>query len=1088
MKVTVYFGNVRVIVPCGKGDILVRELMELAITRYKKATRKCPSSVVTIHNLKSSRDDGILYPDDRLDDVADDREQIIAVFEENGRPPSPLGEPRSESSLCTGSPDLFSVEVGSHYNPSDGEATDEQGPAMLQVRRGSEPALNCLFPPVDLNKRWSTAVVINATPDLNGNGPAEEEEESGSFLRGSGRLSVLGGDAETSRWVEAADRQLMKDFNENFTLKVCNGNGAEESDSSGDEREKTIILKNESGPLGIHVVPDYDGRGRDTGLVIQGIESGGRIDRDGRFRVGDRITRINGKSLREVSFQTAQEVFKDALRASRIRLELVRGAGPRAAAAPRKPPPPVYPEGKREEDLVEGEERAGGTSTRVATVTPTKKVPASATRRLASANTRRIGRMITVQLTKGDSGLGFSITTRDNSAGGRSPIYVKNILPKGAAVEEGSLLPGDRLLEVNGIPMTGKSQAEAARVLRDIPPGESVRLVVSRQEAEEDPPENGAVACEEEEGAGVFPWKHREILTFRIPLEEAPSGGLGVSVKGKSTSAPGGSVDLGIFIKGIIPGGAADKDGRLSTDDQLVNVNGISLLGTSNTDAMETLRGAMSRSDGPIRNAVILTVARRASRPPSEVGGAPQGDLPPSLWDGTWNGTKDDPADIGVPPGRNPVLERLTGRDPEGDVRTCRLPQMVVTDTDEREAYCATGDAVIIEGEYDPRLKKVGPAPEGVAPASSQLSLAEDGGGEGFARDGFGRQSMSEKRHAQLDARSTDTYQRSKRAKEERQRQHAESDPERGPSLGLRKSSSLESLQTMMRELDREDEEARRRAAAQSSRGGARSRGCNESFRAAVDRSYDAPPPPSMETLDEESESGSSSGHLLTRSADLADHIDPLYVYGQVGKSSSKRKSLLKGLGSVFKFGKKGKSPQDPRGRSDEDEESHRSESRESDRAPSDVQGRRLPPVPRGEVEGFPPNRQERMQSLREQHQRMHQRRQGQYPLDHQEEYYENVLKEKEKYVPPYEVVHGRSRSLDVHDETSRVPDPGRYGHYVNYEEIRQHARRRAPPTVEGVAEAPRRPPPEAPRYDYGRAGLHENNRLYSRIIPGSKV
>lgn len=40
MKVTVYFGNVRVIVPCGKGDILVRELMDLAITRYKKATGK----------------------------------------------------------------------------------------------------------------------------------------------------------------------------------------------------------------------------------------------------------------------------------------------------------------------------------------------------------------------------------------------------------------------------------------------------------------------------------------------------------------------------------------------------------------------------------------------------------------------------------------------------------------------------------------------------------------------------------------------------------------------------------------------------------------------------------------------------------------------------------------------------------------------------------------------------------------------------------------------------------------------------------------------------------------------------------------
>lgn len=41
----------------------------------------------------------------------------------------------------------------------------------------------------------------------------------------------------------------------------------------------------------------------------------------------------------------------------------------------------------------------------------------------------------------------------------------------------------------------------------------------------------------------------------------------------------------------------------------------------------------------------------------------------------------------------------------------------------------------------------------------------------GFSRDAFGRQSMSEKRHATLDAKSTDTYQRNKKIRDERQRQ-----------------------------------------------------------------------------------------------------------------------------------------------------------------------------------------------------------------------------------------------------------------------------------------------------------------------------
>ena len=63
------------------------------------------------------------------------------------------------------------------------------------------------------------------------------------------------------------------------------------------------------GPLGIHVVPcNEDGR-----LVVQGIEPGGRVDRDGRLAVGDEIVEINGFPLTNVLFNKAQEIFKEAL-------------------------------------------------------------------------------------------------------------------------------------------------------------------------------------------------------------------------------------------------------------------------------------------------------------------------------------------------------------------------------------------------------------------------------------------------------------------------------------------------------------------------------------------------------------------------------------------------------------------------------------------------------------------------------------------------------------------------------------------------------------------------------------------------------
>ncbi len=40
MKVTVSFNDVKVIVPCGTGDITVRDLIDKAISKYKKLGEK----------------------------------------------------------------------------------------------------------------------------------------------------------------------------------------------------------------------------------------------------------------------------------------------------------------------------------------------------------------------------------------------------------------------------------------------------------------------------------------------------------------------------------------------------------------------------------------------------------------------------------------------------------------------------------------------------------------------------------------------------------------------------------------------------------------------------------------------------------------------------------------------------------------------------------------------------------------------------------------------------------------------------------------------------------------------------------------
>lgn len=115
----------------------------------------------------------------------------------------------------------------------------------------------------------------------------------------------------------------------------------------------------------------------------------------------------------------------------------------------------------------------------------------------------------------------------------------------------------------------------------------------------------------EDEDVVLTPDGTREFLTFEVPLNDSGSAGLGVSVKGNRSKE--NHADLGIFVKSIINGGAASKDGRLRVNDQLIAVNGESLLGKANQEAMETLRRSMS-TEGNKRGMIQLIVARRISR------------------------------------------------------------------------------------------------------------------------------------------------------------------------------------------------------------------------------------------------------------------------------------------------------------------------------------------------------------------------------------------------------------------------------------------------------------------------------------------
>lgn len=140
---------------------------------------------MAVHHLQSQS--GILDPDDKLNDVADDREQIIASFEDYPGPEPGIfqgaGDGASGSSVGTESPDIFTRNE-TKYPPEDTHidvTSSEQNTSGLglQVRRGSEPSLNQLGEPTQMNssntsassayqdptKRWSAAPVCRNDHD-----------------------------------------------------------------------------------------------------------------------------------------------------------------------------------------------------------------------------------------------------------------------------------------------------------------------------------------------------------------------------------------------------------------------------------------------------------------------------------------------------------------------------------------------------------------------------------------------------------------------------------------------------------------------------------------------------------------------------------------------------------------------------------------------------------------------------------------------------------------------------------------------------------------------------------------------------------
>ncbi|KAI4881467.1 hypothetical protein NFI96_012213 [Prochilodus magdalenae] len=216
-------------------------------------------------------------------------------------------------------------------------------------------------------------------------------------------------------------------------------------------------------------------------------------------------------------------------------------------------------------------------------------------------NSLQPGDLYDVELSKIDSSLGISVTGGSNTTVRHGGVYVKAVLPKGAAELDGRIWKGDRVVAVNGKSLEGATHKQAVEALRDT--GQVVHLLLERGQLPADSvhapltPQGTSDLREPKPAAPPGEPKPQQEYSFITPdnVFEVSlvknSSGLGFSFSREENvpeEPPGTSM---VRVKKLFPGQPAAETGLIQVGDVIVRVNQTSLKGLTQHEVISALRG-----------------------------------------------------------------------------------------------------------------------------------------------------------------------------------------------------------------------------------------------------------------------------------------------------------------------------------------------------------------------------------------------------------------------------------------------------------------------------------------------------------------